>query len=78
MATDSRLKELKSALREVLADNDAIVTHAGATREEGGPEVQVQAKHVEAFRGNLAKAREIRAEIEVLEGMGEIRSWAEA
>ena len=77
MATDSRLKELKSALRAVLADNDAIVDHAGATREEGGPEVQVQAKHVEAFRGNLAKAREIRAEIEALEGMGEIRSWAE-
>lgn len=77
MATDSRLRELKSALREVLADNDEIVNHAGATREEGGPEVQVQAKHVEAFRKNLGKAQEIRAEIEALEGMGEIRSWAE-
>ena len=77
MATDSRLKELKSALREVLADNDEIVNNAGATREEGGPEVQVQVKHVEAFRKNLGKAQEIRAEIEALEGMGEIRSWAE-
>jgi HK97 family phage major capsid protein len=77
MATDSRLKELKSALRDVLADNDKIVDHAGATREEGGPEVQVEAKHVDAFRSNLTKAREIRSEIEALEGMGEIRSWAE-
>jgi len=77
MATDSRLKELKSALREVLADNDKIVDHASTNREEGGPEVQVEAKHVDAFRSNLSKAREIRAEIEALEGMGEIRSWAE-
>lgn len=77
MATDGRLKELKSALRDVLADNDAIVNHAAANREEGGPEIQVEAKHVQAFQSNLAKAREIRAEIEALEGMGEIRSWAE-
>jgi HK97 family phage major capsid protein len=77
MATDGRMKELKSALRDVLADNDAIVNHASANREEGGPEIQVEAKHVQAFQANLAKAREIRAEIEALEGMGEIRSWAE-
>jgi HK97 family phage major capsid protein len=77
MATDGRLKELKSALRDVLADNDAIVNHAAANREEGGPEIQVEAKHVQSFQANLAKAREIRAEIEALEGMGEIRSWAE-
>ena len=77
MATDGRLKELKSALKAVLAENDAIVTHTEATREEGGPEVQVQVKHVEAFRGNLAKAREIRAEIEALEGIKEVQEWAQ-
>jgi HK97 family phage major capsid protein len=76
MATDSRLKELKSALREVLADNDKIVDHADTNREEGGPEVQVQVKHVESFRSNLAKAREIRSEIEALEGISEVRAWA--
>ena len=77
MAYDGRMKELKSALRDVLAENDAIVTHADANREEGGPEIQVEAKHAKAFQDNLAKAREIRAEIEALEGMSEIRSWAE-
>lgn len=77
MAYDSRLKELKSALKNVLAENDNIVSHADANREEGGPEVQVEVKHVEAFRNNLSKAREIRAEIEALEGMKEVRDWAE-
>lgn len=77
MAYDSRLKELKSALREVLADNDRIVEHADTNREEGGPDVQVEAKHATAFRNNLTKAREIRAEIEALEGISEVRAWAE-
>lgn len=76
MAYDSRLKELKGALKDVLAQNDAIVDHVEANREEGGPEVQVEAKHVEAFRSGLAKAREIRAEIEALEGLNEVKAWA--
>ena len=63
---DSQLRELKSALRDTLAENDAIVAHAEANREEGGPEIQVEAKHIEGFRSNLSKAREIRDQIEVL------------
>lgn len=77
MAYDSRVKELKSALKTVLAENDAIVAHVDSNREEGGPEIQAEVKHVEAFRSNLAKAKEIRAEIEALEGMGEVKSWAQ-
>ena len=77
MATNSRLKELKGALKDVLASNDQIVDHVEANREEGGPEVQVEAKHVEAFRSGLAKAREIRSEIEALEGLSEVKAWAE-
>jgi HK97 family phage major capsid protein len=76
MAMESRLKELKGALKDVLAQNDAIVDHVEANREEGGPEVQVEAKHVEAFRSGLAKAREIRSEIEALEGLQEVKAWA--
>lgn len=76
MAMESRLKELKGALKDVLAQNDAIVEHVEANREEGGPEVQVEAKHVEAFRSGLAKAREIRSEIEALEGLSEVKAWA--
>lgn len=76
MAIDSRLKELKGALKDVLAQNDAIVDHVEANREEGGPEVQVEAKHVEAFRSGLAKARAIREEIETLEGLSEVKAWA--
>ena len=76
MAYDSRLKELKSALKGVLAENDQIVDHADSNRQEGGPEVQVEAKHVDAFRSNLTKAREIRAEIEALEGIKEVRDWS--
>lgn len=76
MAVESRLKELKGALKDVLAQNDAIVDHVEANREEGGPEVQVEAKHVEAFRSGLAKAREIRSEIEALEGLQEVKAWA--
>lgn len=76
MAMDSRLKELKGALKDVLAQNDEIVNTVEANREEGGPEVQVEAKHVEAFRSGLAKAREIRAEIEALEGLQEVKAWA--
>lgn len=76
MAYDSRLKELKGALKDVLAKNDEIVNHVEANREEGGPEVQVEMKHVEAFRSGLAKAREIRAEIEALEGLSEVKAWA--
>jgi HK97 family phage major capsid protein len=76
MAYDSRLKELKSALKDVLAENDRIVDHVEANREEGGPEVQVEIKHVEAFRSGLSKAREIRSEIEALEGLSEVKAWA--
>ncbi len=76
MATNSRLKELKGALKDVLAANDEIVNHVEANREEGGPEVQVEIKHVEAFRSGLTKAREIRAEIEALEGHEEVKAWA--
>lgn len=76
MAMESRLKELKGALKDVLAQNDAIVDHVEANREEGGPEVQVEARHVEAFRSGLAKAREIRSEIEALEGLQEVKAWA--
>lgn len=76
MAYDSRLKELKGALKDVLAQNDAIVDHVESNREEGGPQVQVEMKHVEAFRDGLAKAREIRAEIEALEGLSEVKAWA--
>lgn len=76
MAYDSRLKELKSALKNVIAENDSIVTHVESNREEGASEVQAEVKHVEAFRSNLAKAREIRAEIEALEGLSEVKSWA--
>ena len=78
MATNSRLKELKGALKDVLASNDQIVEHVEANREEGGPEVQVEVKHVEAFRSGLAKAREIRSEIEALEGHEEVKAWASA
>ena len=78
MAYDSRLKELKGALKDVLAQNDTIVDHVEANREEGGPEVQVEVKHVEAFRSGLAKAREIRSEIEALEGHEEVKAWASA
>ena len=78
MATNSRLKELKGALKDILASNDQIVEHVEANREEGGPEVQVEVKHVEAFRSGLAKAREIRSEIEVLEGHEEVKAWAAA
>lgn len=77
MAYDSRVKELKSALKAVLADNDSIVSHVDAGREEGGPEIQAEVKHVAAFRSNLAKAQEIRAEIEALEGLGEVKAWAQ-
>ena len=73
---DSHLRELKSALRDTLADNDAIVNHAEANREEGGPDIQVEAKHIEGFRTNLTKARELREQIEALEGQKEIQDWA--
>jgi len=76
MAYDSRLKELKGALKNVIAENDSIVMHVESNREEGASEVQAEVKHVEAFRSNLAKAREIRAEIEALEGLSEVKSWA--
>jgi HK97 family phage major capsid protein len=33
-------------------------------------------KHVEAFRSGLTKAREIRSEIEALEGHEEVKAWA--
>ena len=76
MAYNSRIQELKSALKTVLTENDTIVNHVDANREEGGPEIQAQVKHVEAFRANLAKARDIRSEIETLEGFDEVKAWA--
>ena len=71
---DSHLRELKSALRDTLAENDAIVNHAEANREEGGPDIQVEAKHIEGFRTNLAKARDLREQIEAFEGQKEIQN----
>ena len=76
--TDSSLRELKSALRDTLSENDAIVNHAEANREEGGPDIQVEAKHIEGFRANLAKARDLREQIEALEGQKEMQDWASA
>ena len=75
---DSHLRELKSALRDTLSENDAIVNHAEANREEGGPDIQVEAKHIEGFRANLAKARDLREQIEALEGQKEMQDWASA
>tara|TARA_B100000902_G_scaffold400049_1_gene475184 strand:- start:741 stop:2009 length:1269 start_codon:yes stop_codon:yes gene_type:complete len=77
MAVDSHLKGLKSTLRDVLADNDTIVAHAEANREEGGPDIQVEAKHLTSFRENLGKARSLREQIEALEGQKEMADWAE-
>jgi HK97 family phage major capsid protein len=75
---DSHLRELKTALRDTLSDNDAIVDHAEAGREAGGPDIQVEAKHLEGFRSNLSKARELREQIEALEGQKEMQDWASA
>lgn len=75
---DSHLRELKTALRDTLSENDAIVEHAEAGREEGGPDIQVEAKHLEGFRTNLTKARELREQIEALEGQKEMQDWASA
>ena len=75
---DSHLRELKTALRDTLSDNDAIVDHAEAGREEGGPDIQVEAKHLQGFRSNLTKARELREQIEALEGQKEMQDWASA
>ncbi len=74
--SDSHLRELKTALRDTLSDNDAIVAHAEANREEGGPDIQVDAKHLTSFRENLGKARELRDQIEALEGQKEMQDWA--
>jgi len=76
MAVDSRIRDLKASLRDALAENDAIVDHAEAGREEGGPDIQVEAKHLTSFRENLNKARGLREEIEVLEGQKEMADWA--
>jgi HK97 family phage major capsid protein len=75
---DSHLRELKAALRDTLSENDAIVNHAEANREEGGPDIQVDVKHIEGFRTNLSKARELREQIEALEGQKEMQDWASA
>ena len=75
---DSHLRELKTALRDTLSENDAIVDHAEAGREEGGPDIQVEAKHLQGFRANLTKARELREQIEALEGQKEMQDWASA
>lgn len=77
MAVDSHLKGLKSALRDTLADNDSIVAHAEAGREEGGPDIQVEAKHLTSFRENLTKARGLREQIETMEGQKEMADWAQ-
>jgi HK97 family phage major capsid protein len=76
--TDSHLRELKSALRDTLSENDAIVDSAEAGREEGGPDIQVDAKHIQGFRANLTKARDLREQIEALEGQKEMQDWASA
>ena len=76
MAVDSRLRDLKATLRDTLAENDAIVAHAEDGREEGGPDIQVEAKHLTSFRENLNKARGLREEIEALEGQKEMADWA--
>lgn len=76
MAVDSRIRDLKASLRDALAENDAIVDHAEAGREEGGPDIQVEAKHLTSFRENLNKARGLREEIEALEGQKEMADWA--
>jgi HK97 family phage major capsid protein len=76
--TDSHLRELKAALRDTLSENDAIVDHAEAGREEGGPDIQVDAKHIQGFRANLTKARDLRDQIEALEGQKEMQDWASA
>ena len=73
---DSHLRELKTALRDTLSENDAIVEHAEANREEGGPDIQVEGKHLQGFRANLTKARELREQIEALEGQKEMQDWA--
>ena len=75
---NSHLRELKGALRDVLAENEAIVDHAEANREEGGPDIQVEGKHIEGFRTNLTKARDLREQIEALEGQKEMQDWASA
>lgn len=75
---DSHLRELKAALRDSLAENDAIVAHAEDNREEGGPDIQVDVKHIEGFRANLSKARDLREQIEALEGQKEMQDWASA
>ena len=76
--TDSHLRELKTALRDTLAENDAIVNSAEANREEGGPDIQVDAKHIQGFRANLTKARDLREQIEAMEGQKEMQDWASA
>ncbi len=76
--TDSHLRELKTALRDTLAENDAIVNSAEANREEGGPDIQVDAKHINGFRANLTKARDLREQIEAMEGQKEMQDWASA
>jgi HK97 family phage major capsid protein len=75
---DSHLRELKTALRDTLSENDAIVDHAEAGREEGGPDIQVEGKHLQGFRANLTKARDLREQIEALEGQKEMQDWASA
>ena len=76
--TDSHLRELKTALRDTLSENDAIVDSAEAGREEGGPDIQVDAKHIQGFCANLNKARDLRDQIEALEGQKEMQEWASA
>lgn len=75
---NSHLRELKTALRDTLSENDAIVEHAEANREDGGPDIQVEGKHLQGFRANLSKARELREQIEALEGQKEMQDWASA
>lgn len=60
-----RLKELKSALSEKVAENDRI---AESFKIEDGGGVVVTAEQRDSFRKNLADAREIKSLIEDLEG----------
>ena len=70
----SRLRELKGALSEKLNENEQIVD---SLKEQDGTPI-IEGKHFKAFQANLADSREIRAEIEALEGHNELKTWAEA
>ena len=57
---DSHLRELKTALRDTLSENDAIVEHAEANREEGDGNFDVElipiSRGESIFRGDYFSA----------------------